>query len=95
LKVPATSRVPLRPRGERLLPVPPPALPDPAAPSDLESLARTEAVALFVQRARAASPAFALTAENAAAVLEICRRLDGLPLAVDLAAAWAHRHGYA
>jgi predicted ATPase/DNA-binding CsgD family transcriptional regulator len=83
----ATSRTPLRVRAEHLLPVPPLALPSPGAHS-LESLGQTEAVALFVRHARAASPGFTLTEDNAAAVVEICRRLDGLPLAIELAAAW-------
>jgi predicted ATPase len=83
----ATSRAPLRVRAEHLLPVPPLGLPPPAALSP-ESLAHTEAVALFVRHARAASPGFAVTEDNAAAVAEICRRLDGLPLAIELAASW-------
>jgi non-specific serine/threonine protein kinase len=83
----ATSRAPLRVRAEHLLPVPPLAVPA-AGVQPLETLARTEAVALFVRQARAISPAFALTEANAAAVAAICRRLDGLPLAIELAAAW-------
>ena len=73
LKVLLTSREALRVRGEHLLAVPP--------------LADDEAVRLFVERAREARPGFALTDENAAAVAEICARLDGLPLAIELAAA--------
>jgi predicted ATPase len=87
LQVLATSRAPLRLLGEQLLPVPPLALPDPAAPPALADLAVTEAVTLFVQRARAVAPGFALSEANAAAVAEVCARLDGLPLALELAAA--------
>jgi predicted ATPase/DNA-binding CsgD family transcriptional regulator len=83
----ATSRAPLRVRGETLLPVPPLALPDPAKELPLDALAQTEAVALFAQRAHAGDPGFALTEQNAAVVAEVCRRLDGLPLAIELAAA--------
>ena len=83
----ATSRAPLRVRGETLLPVPPLALPDPAKALPLDALAQTEAVALFAQRAHASDPGFALTEQNAAVVAEVCRRLDGLPLAIELAAA--------
>lgn len=83
----ATSRAPLGVRGETLLPVPPLALPDPAKALPLEALAQTEAVALFAQRAHAGDPGFALTEQNAAAVAEVCRRVDGLPLAIELAAA--------
>ena len=83
LKVLATSRERLRLQGEQVYPVPPLALPDPADADPVGS----EAVRLFVERARAVEPAFALTDENATAVGEICRRLDGLPLAIELAAA--------
>jgi predicted ATPase/DNA-binding CsgD family transcriptional regulator len=83
-----TSRAPLHVRAEHLLPVPPLALPE-AGQRAVETLQRTEAVALFVRHARAASPAFDLTEANAEAVSDICRRLDGLPLAIELAASWA------
>jgi predicted ATPase/class 3 adenylate cyclase len=87
LKVLVTSREALRVRGEHLFPVPPLSLPDEsAAPSPL-GLADYEAVRLFVERAREARPGFALSDENAAAVAEICVRLDGLALAIELAAA--------
>src|SRR5215213_3179221 len=86
LQVLAASRAPLRLRGEHLLPVPPLALPaaEASAPADLAEVA---AVALFVARARAVRADFALTAENGPAIGEICCRLDGLPLAIELAAA--------
>jgi predicted ATPase len=83
----ATSRSVLRLSGEHvysLLPLP---LPDPEASPSPDALADNPAVALFVQRASAASPAFAFGAATAAAIAEICRRLDGLPLALELAAA--------
>jgi predicted ATPase/class 3 adenylate cyclase len=87
LAVLATSREPLRIRAEREVPIPP--LPVPAAgrAPALAELARIPAVALFVARATGSHPSFALTEENAPAVAAICRRLDGLPLAIELAAA--------
>ena len=87
LKVLATSREPLRVRGEKVVTVTPLALPEAGAPPDLGTLAAVPAVALFVACAREARPDFELTKANAAAVAEICRRLDGLPLALQLAAA--------
>jgi predicted ATPase len=87
LKLLVTSRAPLRLSGEHLYPVPPLLLPNREHPPDLRLLAEFEAVALFIVRAQAAKPDFALTRDNAAAVAEICHRLDGLPLAIELAAA--------
>ena len=87
LKLLATSREPLRLRGERVMPVAPLALPDASAVVDLGILAAVPAVAFFLTCARDARPDFELTETNAAAVAEICRRLDGLPLALQLAAA--------
>lgn len=86
LKVLATSRAALRLRGEKESAVEPLALPD-TTDTQAERLAHYAAVALFVARAQDAQPSFQLTAENAAAVAEICTRLDGLPLAIELAAA--------
>ncbi len=83
----ATSRTVLGLRAEREYPVPPLSLPADLAGVPLAELAVSPAVALFVDRARAARPGFGLTESNAAAVAEICRRLDGLPLAIELAAA--------
>jgi predicted ATPase len=87
LKVLATSRSVLHLRGENEFAVPPLSLPTPDALPPLEELAQYEAVALFLQRARRVQPGFELTEQNAPAVAEICYRLDGLPLAIELAAA--------
>jgi predicted ATPase/class 3 adenylate cyclase len=87
LKVIASSRAPLRISGEQEFPVPPLELPDPEHLPSLDVLAQSDAVKLFIERARAVRPDFMVTAENAAAVAEICSRLDGLPLAIELAAA--------
>jgi predicted ATPase len=87
LKILATSRATLRLYGEHEFPVPPLDLPDPAYPPTPERLTQYEAVRLFVERARAVKPDFSVTNENAPAVAEICVRLDGLPLAIELAAA--------
>ena len=81
-----TSRVPLHLYGEQQFPVPPLSLPDAEHLPDLEDLAQLEAVALFTERAAAGKPDFRLTAANARAVAEITARLDGLPLALELAA---------
>ena len=83
----ATSRVVLRLSGEQVYRVSPLAVPDATRSPAPAHVAEHGAVALFVQRAHAADPEFALTPENAAAVVEIVRRLDGLPLAIELAAA--------
>ncbi len=82
-----TSRVILGVTGEVIWQLPPLSLPAPAPRTGRAELGRSEAAALFVERARAAEPGFALTPANAASVAEICRRLDGLPLALELAAA--------
>jgi predicted ATPase/class 3 adenylate cyclase len=82
-----TSRVQLRLTGEQEYPVPPLGLPDLAAMPSVEELGRNEAVELFVARSRSIVPSFTLDSVNARAVAEICVRLDGLPLALELAAA--------
>src|ERR1044072_1506040 len=87
LKVLVTSRVPLRIRGEKEYPVPPLSLPDARHLPALEKLTQYEAVRLFIQRANDVKPDFKVTNDNAPAVAEICVRLDGLPLAIELAAA--------
>ncbi|MEO5988602.1 MAG: protein kinase, partial [Candidatus Eisenbacteria bacterium] len=82
-----TSREILRLYGEHDVPVPPLPLPEPDSDLSREELARVPAVALFLERARAADRGFQFTEDAAIAVVEICRRLDGLPLALELAAA--------
>jgi predicted ATPase/class 3 adenylate cyclase len=87
LKVVATSRAPLRLPGEQTFPVQPlpvPAVGDPIEPAALGSV---DSVRLFVERARSVLPGFELTDDNAAAVVEICRLLDGLPLGIEIAVA--------
>ncbi len=87
LKILVTSRAALHVYGEHEFPVPPLALPDSRSLRSLGALSQYPAVALFVQRAVAAKPDFELNRENAPVVAEICARLDGLPLAIELAAA--------
>jgi predicted ATPase/DNA-binding CsgD family transcriptional regulator len=89
LQVIATSRQPLRLRWEHLLPVPPLPLPAQDAQSSAAALLECPSTRLFVERARAANPNLALTDAAAHQVAEICRRLDGLPLAIEIAAARA------
>ena len=87
LKILVSSREGLRVRGEREYPVPPLALPNLTEASSLESISHYAAVEFFIQRAQATKPDFQLTDETATAVAEICYRLEGLPLAIELAAA--------
>jgi predicted ATPase/DNA-binding XRE family transcriptional regulator len=87
LSVLVTSREILRVSGEHTLDVPPLRLPSRSVPRSLEQLTESDAVRLFVERATAVNPDFHLTIANASAVAEICQQLDGLPLAIELAAA--------
>ena len=87
LTILTTSRAPLRVRGEKRYPVPPLGLPDLVHAADVKEASRAPAVELFVERAQENSLDFELTQANAAAVAKICRRLEGLPLALELAAA--------
>jgi predicted ATPase len=87
LEVLVTSRASLRVYGEHEYPVPPLVTPDLKELPHLEQLTQVEAVRLFVERARAVKPDFAVTDENGPAIAEICQHLDGLPLAIELAAA--------
>ncbi len=87
LAVLATSRATLRLAGEHVVPVLPLAVPDPDSLPMTDELTTFAAVRLFVERSRASNPAFVLTSQNAGAVVAVCHRLDGLPLAIELAAA--------
>ena len=86
VRVIATSREPLSEPGEHVVPVPPLELPSAELSQPLHLLRQIEAVMLFTERANAASGSFELTAANQAAVVEVCRQLDGVPLAIELAA---------
>jgi predicted ATPase/DNA-binding CsgD family transcriptional regulator len=86
VRVLATSREPLQVSGERVVPVPPLELPPVGEEQPVPRLLQNEAVMLFVERATAASGSFDLHASNRSAVVGLCRRLDGLPLAIELAA---------
>src|SRR5207248_932129 len=85
LKIVVTSREVLHVRGEREFAVPPLVLPDLKDLPDLAALSHNAAVTLFLQRAQAIKPVFQLTNANVRAIVEICIRLDGLPLAIELA----------
>jgi predicted ATPase/class 3 adenylate cyclase len=87
LRILVSSRGPLRISGEQEYPVPSMSLPDPERLPPIGALLDYEAIDLFVQRAREVHPSFTLDAANAASVVAVCRRLDGLPLAIELAAA--------
>ncbi|MFC0114025.1 ATP-binding protein [Kibdelosporangium aridum] len=86
LRVLATSRQALGTPGEHLLEVPPLSVPDPEQPMVPRTIARGEAVRLFAERAALARPGFAVTTGNRATIWRMCRRLDGIPLAIELAA---------
>jgi predicted ATPase/DNA-binding SARP family transcriptional activator len=83
-----TSRLALRLGGEQIYPLLPLPLPSEADATALARLSANDSIALYVDRARAARPDFALTLQNSAAVTAICRRLEGIPLAIEMAAAW-------
>ena len=87
IRVLATSRSALRIRGEHEIQIDPFATPDPAKLPGIDELRSSPAIALFVERAASVRPSFDLTSENVADIVDICRRLDGLPLAIELAAA--------
>jgi len=86
-KILASSREPLQIQGETKYSLPPLPLPGAGQPASVAALSQSAAVRLFADRAAAAQPSFRLTTDNALAVAEICRRLDGIPLALELAAA--------
>jgi predicted ATPase/transcriptional regulator with XRE-family HTH domain len=87
LKVVTSSREPLHLYGEHDFPVPPLSLPDPSDLPSFEKLEHYEGIRLFLQRASAVQPGFAISPDNASDIVAICARLDGLPLAIELAAA--------
>jgi predicted ATPase len=87
VKIIATSRIALNLHGEQIFPVPPMKLPGLNAEPELAYMAENESINLFVKRAQANRPDFRLTKENASDIVKICHRLDGLPLAIELAAA--------
>jgi predicted ATPase/DNA-binding SARP family transcriptional activator len=89
LRVLATSRAPLGLRGECVWMVPPLSMPDPEHLPGLEALRQYDALRLFAERAALAHPGFTVTAENGVQVAQVCRQLDGIPLAIELAAARA------
>ncbi|MFF5204658.1 ATP-binding protein [Streptosporangium sp. NPDC000396] len=86
LRILATSRQSLGVPGEHIVALPPMVLPDPRAVTSTAALARCDSVALFLERVTAVDPDYTLTGENAAQVAEICARLDGIPLAIELVA---------
>lgn len=87
VRILASSREGLNILGEMTYRVPSLSLPDPKKPQTVESLTQYEAVRLFIERAQAAQPSFAVTNQNAPAVAQLCHRLDGIPFAIELAAA--------
>ncbi len=87
LKIIATSREALNCRGETTYRIPPLTIPDPHSNSTPEQLAKFESIRLFIERALAVNPSFKVNDENASALAEVCSRLDGIPLAIELAAA--------
>lgn len=87
LRILTTSREPLNVTGETTFLVPPLSLPDPGQPLSAKALLQSEAIALFAERARAVQSKFQITPANASAIAQICWRLDGIPLAIELAAA--------
>src|SRR5205823_908927 len=86
IRVLATSREPLNCEGEFVYPVPPLAIPQANAATSIEQLSQFEAVALFCDRAASATGQFELSPENHEAVVQLCQQLDGMPLAIELAA---------
>ncbi|MET7334924.1 LuxR C-terminal-related transcriptional regulator [Nonomuraea sp. NPDC005650] len=88
VRILATSREPLGMAGETLLAVPPLSVPEPGCPATVNEASTYDSVRLFVERAQLAVPDFTLSAENSATVVRLCQRLEGIPLAIQLAAVW-------